>query len=442
MRKLYALLTAVFFSLTLNAQVSDSLRSVDSVSIKGTSGHVAPNGTCDTLNLYTANNWQAFYYKYYGGGSPLGVCNLETPSKLRIIETANFYDASSSNYNYITGGLVYFAFANATDPTHLARHVYFKLYDAAGPGGEPGNLLDSTGLTLEEIHQDVLAGKMTEFKFKAPVQLPASKKFYISIDVRSFAWGPVIKDTVVLVSTANGATQPNTFEYFLSDSVPLYWMAVDSFFAYNNKSLNVTLFTFPYVISTLDACSLLPVSIFNFGGAIKNYEAYLNWSTAMESNNKGFYVERSKDGRDFTDIGFVAGAGNSTQIKNYSFVDAGLKDIGVNTTYYRLKQVDNDGQFNYSQVLALNLQNNTSKLRLYPNPAIDIATVETNLDVASKVHVRVVSDNGTVVQDLDKGVLNPGLQQIYISTSNLAKGSYIIQLTVGNDHYSQIMVKQ
>jgi hypothetical protein len=440
MRKLYALFPAVFFFLTLHAQVADSLRNVDTIPIKGTSGHVAPNGTCDTLNLYDANNWHALYYKYYGGGSPFGVCNLETPSKLRNIETAVFYDASSSNYNYVTGGLVYFAFANATDPTHLARHVYFKLYDDAG--GHPGNILDSTGLTLADIHQDVLAGRMTEFKFKAPVPLPASKKFYISIDSRSFAWGPVIKDTIVLVGTGAKTTPPTVFESFMSDSAPTYWMAADTFFIALNKSLNVSLFTFPYVISTLDACSLLPVTIFNFGGAIKNYEAYLNWSAAMESNNKGFYVERSKDGRDFTDIGFVAGAGNSTQIKNYSFTDGGLKDINVNTTYYRLKQVDNDGQFSYSQVLALNLQNITSKLRLYPNPANDVATVETNLDVASKVHLRVISDNGKVVQDLDKGVLNPGLQQIYISTSNLAKGSYIVQLTVGSDHYSQIMVKQ
>jgi hypothetical protein len=442
MRKLYALFPSVFFFLTLHAQVSDSLKNIDTVLIQGTSGHAAPNGSCDTLNLFEANNWQAFYYKYFGGGSVLGVCNLQTPSKLRITQNANFYDASSSNYNYITGGLVYFAFANSTDTSHMTRHVGFKLYDDAGAGGEPGNLIDSAGLTLADIHQDVLAGRMTEFKFKAPVALPASKKFYISIDVHSFAWGPTIKDTVVLVGTGNSTTQPKVFDYFISDSVPSYWQAADSFFVTNHKSLNVVLYAFPYVISAPDACSLLPVSIFNFGGAIKNYEAYLNWSTAMETNNKGFYVERSKDGREFTDIGFVAGAGNSTQVKNYSFTDGGLKDINVNTTYYRLKQVDIDGQFHYSGVLALNMQNVTSKLRLYPNPANDVATVETNLDVASKVHVRVVSGNGKVVQDFDKGVLNPGLQQIYISTSNLAKGSYIVQLTVGNDHYSQIMVKQ
>jgi hypothetical protein len=79
---------------------------------------------------------------------------------------------------------------------------------------------------------------------------------------------------------------------------------------------------------------------------------------------------------------------------------------------------------------------------LYPNPVKDVVTIETSLDVAAKVHVRVITDNGKVVQDLDKGVLNAGLQQIYINTANLAKGSYVVQLTVGNNHYSQIMVRE
>ena len=440
MGKILALFPAVFFFLNLNAQVSDSLRNVDSIPYPGTHGHSTPNGTCDSLNLYAANNWKAYYYEYRGGGSVLGVCNLQTPDHARILETANYFDASADNYNYITGGLVYFAFANSTDSSHMTRHILFKLYDDAG--GLPGKAIDSAGLTLAEIHKDVLAGKMTEFKFKSPVLLPTSKKFYISIDAQSFAWGPVIKDSVAVVATGNNTTDPKAYQYLMSDSIPSYWRAVDSFFLSNNQSLNVSLFVFPYVVTTTNACSVLPVSIFNFGGVIKNSEAYLNWSTAMESNNKGFYIERSKDGRDFTDIGFVAGAGNSNQVKNYAFVDGSLKDITVNTTYYRLKQVDNDGQFSYSQVLALNLQNIASKLKLYPNPVKDVATIETNLDVASKVEVRVVTDNGKVIQDLDKGILNAGLQQIYINTAELASGSYMVQLIVGNNHYSQVLVKE
>ena len=109
--------------------------------------------------------------------------------------------------------------------------------------------------------------------------------------------------------------------------------------------LMLILYLFPYVSNAAGGCGVLPVSIFNFGGTIKRLQAYLNWSTASESNNKGFYVERSKDGQNFTSVGFVKGVGNSNKINNYSYTDATLKDINVTTTYYRLKQVDVDGKF-------------------------------------------------------------------------------------------------
>ncbi len=438
MKKIFTLVPFLVLFANINAQTV--LKGVVPVPVKGTSGHVAPNGSCDTLNIFNANNWSAFYYQYDGGGSALGVCNLQTTDRAFILQTANFFDASASSYNYVTGGLVYFAFANSSDPTRLTRNVIFKLYDDAG--GLPGNAIDSAALTLGQIHSDVVAGRMTEFKFTSPVALPASKKFYISIDTHDFVWEPLLMDSIAIVATADDATPNMTYQLAKSKTVAPTWLPVDSFFVTKKSSLDVTLFVFPYVTTSPDACSVLPVSIFNFGGTIKNYQAYLNWSTAMESNNKGFYIERSKDGRNFTSIGFVAGAGNSSQIKNYSFTDVSLKDINVSTTYYRLKQVDLDGKATYSEVLPLNLETIASKLKLYPNPVKDVATIETSLDVASKVQVQVVTRDGKIVQAFDKGFLNAGLQQIYINTNGLAKGSYIVNVIVGNNKYSQIMVKQ
>jgi hypothetical protein len=440
MKKFFTLTAFVIVCATVNAQ---GLKDVIQVPVKGTSGHVAPNGSCDTLNIFNANTWGAFYYQYGGGGSALGVCHLKDTVLHRdstILQTANFFDVSTSGYNYVTGGLVYFAFANSSDPSRLTLNVIFRLYDDAG--GVPGNEIDSAALTLGQIHADVVAGRMTEFKFPLPVALPASKKFYISIDTHNFIWAPLLQDSIAIVATADDATPNMAYQLIKSKTVAPKWVPVNSFFKTTKSSLDVTLFAFPYVTTSLDACSILPVSIFNFGGTIKNYQAYLNWSTAMESNNKGFYIERSKDGRSFTSIGFVAGAGNSSQIKNYAFTDVNLKDINVSTTYYRLKQVDNDGKFTYSEVLPLSLATIASKLKLYPNPVKDGATVEVSLDVASKVQVQLVAQDGKIIQSIDKGVLNAGLQQIYINTNGLAKGSYVVRVTVGDNKYSQIMMKQ
>src|SRR6516225_11626384 len=146
MKKIFTPLLCLGLFLSLNAQTV--LKDVIPFSIKGTSGHVAPNGSCDTLNIFNANNWAAYYYIYVGGGFALGVSNLKTPDRTTILETANFYDVSTAGYNYISGGLVYFAFANSSDSSHLTNNVVFKLYDDAGTGGLPGNLIDSATLTL------------------------------------------------------------------------------------------------------------------------------------------------------------------------------------------------------------------------------------------------------------------------------------------------------
>jgi hypothetical protein len=440
MKKIFTLLSGLCLFLFVNAQQTE-LKAIVPVPAQKLSGYTAPNGSCDTLNIFNANTWDAFYYLYRGGGSVLGVSNLRLPDRTTVLQTANFYDVSTAGYNYVSGGLVYFAFANSSDPSRLALDVIFRLYDDAG--GLPGNLIDSAVLTLDQIHSDVVAHRLTEFKFAAPVLLPASKKFYISVDTHNFFWrSSAAKDTIAIVATGDDVTQNMAYSYMKSKTFAPKWVPVDTFFRNKEKSLDVTLFVFPYVTTTPDACSVLPVSIFNFGGTIQNYQAYLNWSTAMESNNKGFYVERSKDARNFTSIGFIAGAGNSSQVKHYSFIDANLKDINVSTTYYRLKQVDLDGKATYSKVLALSLEAIASKLKLYPNPAQDGATIEVGLDVASKVQVRIITNNGKIVQAVDKGTLNAGLQQIYLNTNGLSKGSYVVQVMVGNKNYSQIMVKQ
>jgi hypothetical protein len=167
----------------------------------------------------------------------------------------------------------------------------------------------------------------------------------------------------------------------------------------------------------------------------------LNWSTANETNNKGFYVERSKDGRSFSTLGFVKGAGNSSVITNYAYTDLSLKDVNTSVTYYRLKQVDMDGKYTYSNVLSLNLKP-AGLWKLYPNPVKEVATVELHLDVASKVSVQLVAQDGKVLISADKGLLTEGTQQIFINTRTIAKGSYILRLTVNDKKYTQILVKE
>ena len=404
---------------------------------KSTNSILSPNGACDTVNLTAANNWSAYYYTYGPNGYVFGTSN-NNANGFNIIEDANYFDVSASDYNYISGGLAYFAFANSTEAANLDKDLVFKVYD--DDAGVPGNLLGSATLKLSQVKQDVENNFLTEFKFSSPIAMPASKTFYVSIDHSNFKWTKTVKDSIAIIANANDETTGAAYQYFNVPGSGTIWFPVNQFWTSGGDPLDVNLFIFPYVSNSADGCGVLPVSIFNFGGTIKSNQAYLNWSTATESNNKGFYIERSKDGQNFSSIGFVKGAGNSSQIKNYSYTDINLKDINVTTTYYRLKQVDLDGKSSYSAVLKLNLQN-VVKSKLYPNPVKDIATLELSLDAASKVNAQVISRDGKILLNMDKGILNAGTQQIYINTQSLAKGTYLIRLTVGDKTYSQPFVK-
>jgi hypothetical protein len=204
----------------------------------------------------------------------------------------------------------------------------------------------------------------------------------------------------------------------------------------------VNLFLFPYVSNSADgSCSVLPVSILDFKGSVNDNKALLTWSTATEFNNKGFAVERSKDGKVFTQIGFINGAGTTTQRKDYTFTDATLSDIGVATMYYRLKQIDKDGKMSYSKVIPLSLRN-ILDWKIYPNPVKDKLTVELNLTSDTKVNVQVISKDGRLLLNADKGTLPQGLQQLNFNIKNIASGSYFVRVEAEEKSYVQMIVKQ
>ncbi len=181
----------------------------------------------------------------------------------------------------------------------------------------------------------------------------------------------------------------------------------------------------------------LSVTFLNFDGAITNNHAALKWSTATEINNKGFNVERSIDGQNFSSIGFVEGHGSSNVVNNYSFDDNKLLS---GTLYYRLKQIDLDGKFTYSKTIQLN-QDNKFSWNIYPNPVTDNSWLQIQLATASKVTMQMVAVNGKILQAVDKGTLAPGTYSLPLNLKSVAKGTYFIKLMIGDKTYSQTIVK-
>lgn len=110
----------------------------------------------------------------------------------------------------------------------------------------------------------------------------------------------------------------------------------------------------------------LPVELISFGATESNNSIVLEWNTATELNNEGFYLERSFDGEHFQSVGFISGHGTTNSVQHYTFSD---KVIGGDR-FYRLKQVDFDGAFEYHSTIFLEVSQPLN-LAIYPNPVVD-----------------------------------------------------------------------
>lgn len=125
----------------------------------------------------------------------------------------------------------------------------------------------------------------------------------------------------------------------------------------------------PGVIQFLgESSDPLPITLLSFTAVYNshNYTVDLIWFTTAEINNDYFTIERGKDGMEFSPIGYVAGAGNSNTLLRYDFADE-QPLTGIN--YYRLKQTDYDGTYDYSPIVAVNIDEVLPELTVFPNPA-------------------------------------------------------------------------
>ncbi|MEL6592409.1 MAG: hypothetical protein AAFQ68_20090, partial [Bacteroidota bacterium] len=124
----------------------------------------------------------------------------------------------------------------------------------------------------------------------------------------------------------------------------------------------------PCLIDSYTDPNSFPVEWVGFDGRLSGETVVLNWSTASELNNDYFEIERSTDGASFQTLASVAGTGTTAEQQDYKFVDFSPVN-GEN--YYRLKQVDLDGQFAYSAIIRLQVEPNKFRYSVYPNPSSD-----------------------------------------------------------------------
>jgi hypothetical protein len=193
-------------------------------------------------------------------------------------------------------------------------------------------------------------------------------------------------------------------------------------------SAAVTAFS-PFTLATNNsATNPLPVELISFNAEPKANKVILNWTSATEINNDYFELEKSSDGINFQAFAKVKGAGFNNQILNYSYTDT--KPF-IGTSYYRLKQVDFDGTFTYSENIAVNFSKDlTSNVSFYPNPSSGIINfnVPENENIlielydltGKKIYVETINNHSNSIN------LNNFVNGIYLLSATTSDGNRLL----------------
>ena len=183
------------------------------------------------------------------------------------------------------------------------------------------------------------------------------------------------------------------------------------------------------VLFTNSTSGNVPVELTSFNGLVNNNSVELSWITATEINNSGFEIERSADNVNFMKIGFVKGNGTSSEFHSYKFADNNFS--GAGKFYYRLKQINLDGTFEYSKIIDVTI-GAPGKFELsqnYPNPFNPTTTISFRLPEKALVTLKVYNILGQEVAVLLNSQRNAGTYQINFDATKLASGIYIYKLS-------------
>jgi len=183
--------------------------------------------------------------------------------------------------------------------------------------------------------------------------------------------------------------------------------------------------------------SVIPVELTSFVASASNKSVTLQWRTATETNNRIFEIERKSENTNFVTVGFVNGQGTTTQPHEYTYVD---KNLNQGTYNYRLKQIDYDGRFSYSDEVSVEIgieaPTSFELSQNYPNPFNPSTTINFSLAQAGNVRLAVYNTLGQQISTLVNEFKDAGYYQINFDAAGLSSGVYIYKLEAPN--YSSI----
>ncbi len=381
------------FSFTIPSQTPGSLITYKIIA----ADNANPSNQTDIFDA-TNNEYISGNYISYDDGQVDNIATITGTSAAAVKITI-----PSGQYGRLVSALV----RNYTDSEHSNSNMLFHVWD--NNNGTPGNDMISPFYVTPE------ATLNSPFPFtRIDLRNYSNQLSDLTGDI--FVGFTVPSNSVNVVISSNSHSRSYTYNgtNWASDSKDFEFRAI----------LNLS-------------TSPLPVELTSFKTSVVNNYVELKWETATEVNNYGFEIERlmtnennqsSSVNSNWTKVGFVNGNGNSNSPKFYSFVDKTLSTVG--RYLYKIKQIDNDGRFEYSKIKEVNFNSPlmNSLNQNYPNPFNPSTTIEYTISKSSFVSLEVYDILGEVVETLVNQQELPGIYKVQFNGSGFANGVYFYRI--------------
>jgi hypothetical protein len=364
----------------------------------------------------------------------------------KFIKYINFGDSQGS-LQFATNSSTLYGHANAAGAEAVGAAAYFStpaygvnppLLESFSSAGPTAIRFTKTGVPTSDARADkpeITAPDGTNTTFFGS-DIPQDSDTYPNFFGTSAAAPHAAAVAALMLNAKSTATPAQIYSNLEATAINIGTPGFD-----NNSG-------FGLIQADLAINSLLPVELVSFIASVDHLNSILRWSTATETNNYGFEIERRKIGDmdlastnngstattlQWSKASFVSGSGTSNFPKYYSFTDNNLRP---GRYAYRIKQIDQDGTFKYSESVEVEVGLVPKMLTLsqnYPNPFNPMTTIEFTLAEDSKVSLKVFDMLGREVATLMIGELKAGvLHQQTFDVSKLSSGMYIYRLQTGN----------
>jgi hypothetical protein len=188
----------------------------------------------------------------------------------------------------------------------------------------------------------------------------------------------------------------------------------------------------------IDAGAVLPITTLKFNAYENSGVGILEWTTDQEINNKGFEVEKSFDGISFNTLDFVAAKGNATSKASYNLQDKNLGEL----QYYRLKQIDNDGKYSYSNVVLVKSKFNQQRILFITNPFNNELKITMASRVIKSIVIELVDATGKTIVKKNAAGNGANLFTLQIPAGNTAKGIYFVNIIADGVRYGTRVMRE